>query len=322
MADPVEMPEYTFRLAGRLPDEIRLNVPDPVFDLSGPYHKNLSLRSIGGGTSIYDSEFLVLQGDGHETEEEATETGLIFRDYLTLALAGVGIAADFGDRAPRSGFTKAGLELFRADDGEPIRENALGLTVFETSLNPSFATISGKSVIGQSPVEFEDLFRRVAEEGTTLVERDRLAYDLFSSSFFEPSADGRLMLLMTAVEVIIELNPRPPSSVKHAEHLIDLTKKNMALEISERDSILGVLGWLSSESIGQAGRRMSNQRLVDKLYNGKKPESFFSEAYELRSRLVHGKDPFPTRAEVVSILPTLEGFVADLICLPHLASAI
>lgn len=43
------------------------------------------------------------------------------------------------------------------------------------------------------------------------------------------------------------------------------------------------------------------------------PELFFTRCYELRSRLVHGAHPRPTRDVIESHAPHLEQLVSDLL---------
>jgi hypothetical protein len=48
-------------------------------------------------------------------------------------------------------------------------------------------------------------------------------------------------------------------------------------------------------------------------YSGMAPVKFFDHCYQLRSRLVHGQQPFPTSDEVSEVVAQLEVFVSDLL---------
>lgn len=84
------------------------------------------------------------------------------------------------------------------------------------------------------------------------------------------------------------------------------------LKDDEIRSIDGTLQYLRNASIGQAGRKLAS-RLGARTYAGKNPESFFSECYDLRSALVHGGHPRPSRSEVDHLAAPLESFVGDLL---------
>lgn len=49
-------------------------------------------------------------------------------------------------------------------------------------------------------------------------------------------------------------------------------------------------------------------------YAGDEPAVFFTRCYALRSRLLHGHLPLPTRAEIDALASSLEVFVANLLC--------
>ena len=65
----------------------------------------------------------------------------------------------------------------------------------------------------------------------------------------------------------------------------------------DKESIVGSLRHLTNESLRQAGRRLATT-LGDRTYLRLEPKEFFVKCYDLRSRVVHGATPFPTREEV------------------------
>lgn len=149
-----------------------------------------------------------------------------------------------------------------------------------------------------------------------LDERWRLAFDLFSASFFQPSADGRLLMLMMAVETLLELRPRSEAAQNLVEQLIATTKASQITE-SERRSLSESLSWLMNESIGQAGRELAS-RLEPRTYMDLRPKKFFTQCYKLRSDLVHGKHPRPDRDRTDLHAAALELFVGDVLSGPLL----
>jgi hypothetical protein len=88
--------------------------------------------------------------------------------------------------------------------------------------------------------------------------------------------------------------------------------RDSGLPKSEIESITRSLGWLLDQSIGQAGRGLVTV-LGDRSYEGERPKEFFTKCYELRSSLVHGEYPRPTRQEVEARVGSLELFVRDLL---------
>ena len=48
-----------------------------------------------------------------------------------------------------------------------------------------------------------------------------LSFDLYSAPGFQSSTDARLIMLVMAVETLLDLKPRPESSRAHVEHLMN-----------------------------------------------------------------------------------------------------
>lgn len=65
----------------------------------------------------------------------------------------------------------------------------------------------------------------------------------------------------------------------------------------------------------KAGRELASS-LAEKRYRNMTPPKFFSACYDVRSKLVHGTHPRPSREEVGSLAANLELFVSDLLAEP------
>lgn len=140
---------------------------------------------------------------------------------------------------------------------------------------------------------------------------------LFNASFFQPTADSRFLVLVMAVEALIEPVSRSPEGLEHVDRLIEQTRA-ATLPGVDKDSMIGALQWLRRESINQAGKRLASMRLGGRLYSGRAAPEFFSYCYQLRSNLVHGNLPIPTFEEVGNVACILEVFVSDLLTSPIL----
>ena len=140
---------------------------------------------------------------------------------------------------------------------------------------------------------------------------EQTAYDLYSSAFSATTFDARFVVLMMALETLLEPEERAAEVVSHVDNLIEITTK-ARLPSDQRASLLGSLRYMRQESIGQAGRRLA-LRLGERRYMELEAPRFFTKCYELRSSLVHGSHPRPDRVLIESYLPHLEQLVADLL---------
>ena len=286
----------------------RLILDDPVEG------KEISLKPTGEGVLLSDTSDLVLLGRPFDTEDEAAEAARRWKGILQKSFCRVNIGADFGERAPESAFTTHGLKWLEGSSGERVLNDVHGISVFECEPPPRFAKIEiGELRVGGNAERLVSALVAAVEVDTAMGDREQLAYDLYSASFSESSADARLAMLMMAVETLIEPKPRPTAAREHVDRLIADTQAS-DLPKAEIDSVIGTLRWAREESIGQAGRKLAS-RLGDRRYMDESPEEFFRNCYTLRSRLFHGYFPRPTREEVGSRAVPLEQFVADLLSL-------
>jgi hypothetical protein len=113
---------------------------------------------------------------------------------------------------------------------------------------------------------------------------------------------------MVALESLIVREERQDSSTLFIESLIEIAANQ---ELDDRASIIGGLKELRYESIGRSGRKLV-ARLGDRQYNDLSSIKFFNYCYGLRSDLVHGNDPRPSRSEVDLAAAGLEVLLSDL----------
>ena len=273
---------------------------------------SIVLRTSQEGLPIRESDQLALVGSGYQTESEANASGSRLQDALMVALARVRVGADFGHRAAKGMFTSHGLTWVEEQIGQRVLKNIHGLMVFQSEPRPRFASTKFQITRGASPEVFMSAFTQAIAFQPQISERDLLAYTLFNASFFQPTADSRFLLLVMSIEALIEPALRSLTAQSHVESLIAQTKSSL-LPVEERDSILGSLRWLLRESINQAGKRLTTERLPGRVYVDKTASEFFSHCYQMRSNLVHGNLPVPTFEEVGGVAATLEVFVSDLL---------
>jgi hypothetical protein len=304
---------FCFRLPFTMSRTSLLGITDSRLDLLDHAGLRVWLTSTRNEPEpISEATELVVRGEGYETVEDAAHAGEHWRDVLSRAFARVHVAADFGDRKPFGTLTAAGEAMLAREQGVPIKSDMPGVTVFECHPDIRFASMRGEPTRRPSEAQSHQVIRAASEHKQPLTDVERIAFDLYSGSFFQPSADGRLLMLMMAIETMLDLGPRPDSSRAHVEALIHATRSNPDLNDSERSSLVSSLRWLLDESIGQAGRRLA-ATLEPRRYLNLPPVAFFNRCYKMRSALAHGRVPRPARGEVDYLAANLEVFVGDLL---------
>lgn len=310
------MSDYSFRIRlERSPsttadieaNSIEIPVPEDVPDLV--------LCALDEDAPLKDADAWILKGSGWPSEQAAIDAGERCKNALMVALAHLRIGADLGGRVAKEGMiTEVFKEKIEVETGRRALNDVLGLTVFESEPPPHFVKVGSPSVtVGIQEDKFTTVLAHLVQQPPALSGRESLSLELFLASFFQDTADARFLLLIMAVEALIEREDRPTDVVAHVDHLIDLTQSANDLPKSERDSLIGSLGNLKKQSLGQARRSLISSRLGDCTYQGESAVEFFERCYRARSELVHGNDPLPTQQDVDSLAATLEVLVSDLL---------
>ena len=202
----------------------------------------------------------------------------------------------------------------------PFRNDPNGLAAFEWNPDTQFVAVGAASAtVGKPGAVVLRALREAALRDIAMDPHQQLAFDLYSASGNLLNADARFVMLMMAVETLIPQTHRSADALGHVEYLIQETDEASELTDADRTSLIDSLEWLRYESIGKAGRTLA-MTLGERSYMNKltdwPPEdsvSFFTACYDMRSQLVHGRYPRPSRAEVDQRAAQLEQFVADLL---------
>lgn len=210
---------WSFRLRFNLGATSKLESAEPEWVLAPPEDgPPVELVPADGTGSLAEARRLALRGSGYGSEADAAEA---WRERLMLVFARVRVGADFGDRAAHSWFTEQGLAHF-----SEVRalNDVHGVMVFETDPPPVFLMMG--PITGQMSSPHARLEEAMAEValGPGLTLYRQVAYDLFSASFSQESADARFALLMMALEVLIDPRPRSEQVRAHVDLMILATR--------------------------------------------------------------------------------------------------
>jgi hypothetical protein len=316
-------PAYCFRIRMDLPRPSGLGIDARALTASVTDVGEVTLTSLDGNTLLSQAGTVVISGPRFGTKSEASDAAARVRSCLQVALARIGIGADFGDRRPHGeGMSAADRARILREQGKRYMNNVHGTQIYECDPPPTFVVappVPGFAVVSP-PGAFEKAFEAAAARPRQPSPSLEVAYDLFAASFFVTGqADARFLMLMMAVEAMLEFERRPPAILAHVENMIEATRKLEvpADEATHRKALLTALGYQRNESIRHAGRQLA-RTLGNRTYGrGETPETFFVSCYDLRSRLVHPSQqpprPLPPRDKLDQHAASLQGFVADLL---------
>jgi hypothetical protein len=309
------MTDYSFRVRVELAARCGIATAEAKIllaqDVSGA-----QIQLIGADEQpISSGNRLILKASGWPTRDEALAAGQLYADALMLACVRSRIGAEFWPRRGGGQFFASGLHVLEGALGRRVLNDTQGLMVFETEPPPKFVAWGGTAKLAMDLAAFQAQFQHLVARRPQLNERERLAVDLFNASFFEPASDTRLLVLMMAVEALIEREDRSLEAQQLLGGWEDAARASPFPQ-PERDSLAQALRGLRRESIGSAGRRLVTQRLGGQQFLGKSAAGFFDHCYALRSRLVHSDAERPRLDDVGPAAAQLEVFVSELITAP------
>lgn len=216
---------YTFRIRfNRSPTdaiecaENEIQLPSTTGGIS------VALRNTKPDQSIKEAEHLAIYGSGYPTAAEAQVASCSLEQALMVTLARIRVGADFGDRAAKGFFTPEGLKWMEQQHGQRILNNVHGIMTYESSPAPRFVLTNTKMLRGASTESFITFLKSAVASEISLTQQDRIAFNLFNASFFQPTADSRFLLLVMAIEALIEPAPRSTAAQQHVKDLIIATK--------------------------------------------------------------------------------------------------
>jgi hypothetical protein len=139
-----------------------------------------------------------------------------------------------------------------------------------------------------------------------------LAGEILSASYFDASDRSRLVTLITAVEALLEPQPRPAAAEQVVAKMMQIVEEG-GLDDGTRAAMSGSLQWLKRESIGQAGRALADRLLAGRVYEAQPPARFFTFCYEMRSSILHvGNVPVAIN-DFAKVCAAAHAFVCDLL---------
>lgn len=306
------MPTYSFRLRFDFLDSDRIEAAEPSLPLYTSNGHSLRLRSGRLDCPIRDFSTASVIGGPYPTPEAATSAANNAKLGLLIWGAREFVGLDLGLSGKRFTFTEYGLQLATGGFGRPLRNDTHGIDVFESVDDIAFVQMNVAARVGKSVSILEQVFSEGFERAEALSAREALALEIFASSFFDASMRSRFIAMITAVEALLEPAPRSALELTTVDMLEDLVR---SAEISDgtKQVFLSNLQWFKSESIGQAGRRLSAQLLGGRTYLGHPPARFFTKCYEARSRLIHSGELPPALGDLSNLFGEARKFVSQLL---------
>jgi hypothetical protein len=187
------------------------------------------------------------------------------------------LGLDFGDGILRTFLTDYGKRLYEKEFSRPIRNDCLGIDVYESQADLLFASANVNMALGKNADAFAEHICRQIEQPLALSDKQIIAAELYSASFFDVPFRSRFITLVTAIEAL--LVPQRRSDV--VQSFIDDVKKELKrqeIDDATKGALIGSLDWLRLDSIGQTGKRLCERLFLIRIMTVKALENSLSIA--------------------------------------------
>jgi hypothetical protein len=303
-----------FRLRFDLVEGHYLNSADEQVGLDlAPSGDVLTLRSGIAGAPIASQPTAAIVGGPYPSEQLAQEAAERVRDTILVWAVRRRFGVDVGGGCVRGGIlTDGGRAYFAKALGRPIRGDVQGIDVYPAEADTMFVRVGAQVGVGVGVDGFVAEFREIRAGAWQLSEKQRLAAELFSASFFDRVPRSRFITLVTVVEALLDAGRRSVDVQEFVDQARELAE---ALPKSEpsRQSLITGLERLRDESIGQAGRHLADRLLKDRSYDELPAAKFFTKCYGIRSQTVHRGVPEDPDIDFLTLGNSCQQFVGDLL---------
>jgi hypothetical protein len=265
--------------------------------------ETVTLHTLNREDKIDDAMALVLRGKRYSSFERAEQAGRKWRQHLMIAMARSGMGADFGS----------------VDDVESTEMGRPGLRVFEDDGSKILQLFAADVRVKQNLRSFLAGPLRAEHEKPYAPQSDthELAYSLVHAAHFESNPETVHVLLVTALEAIIDAKRQKRE--RGVQEIIGEFKTAVKQRFHESDPnrciLLNALGNIKKEGINECGQRVAGE-LLSENYLEESPADFFKTVYRQRNRIVHGyttEAGRPTRDELINRRLALFDFVLHLL---------
>lgn len=277
---------HKFRLMFSLVDSTYINTDDISICLQAD-SGSCTVTSYHG-KKINESSKLIVVGTGFNSTQEAYSKGQTIMNILRLYSLVYRTGVNLGNNMVNGGISNYFKDKIYKEIGIVALNEVNGLMAYEDEEHIKIASVSlGNGMLYKSLDGFKEIIESNYDK--TLVFSDKVvnAIDFYNLTMFTTTPRLKFLLLVIAIEALIETKRRASVAVEHVVALVKLTEDNLALSGSERSSMLGSLKYLKNQSISQSGRELVEEMLGEKIYNSKPASKFFTQCYNMRSSLVH-----------------------------------
>lgn len=306
------MSTFRFRYRFNIVHKGLITGDNEQYEFTLPNGKSASIQAIGPDKFSKANSFVILSG-GYSTEQEALDYGYKLKDAVLLYGTIFRVGVDVGKDKASGCWTKHVKDKIFDEHGINMIDDVHGVTAYSEEHPTSCISISATVLVNARDAGFfSKQICGLLSNGRILSDQLKLAMELMTSSFFEPSSKARFLTLVLAAESILSPEDRSDEVKIVVDELKTITK-NSNIKEHEKSSILGTLNWLYKDAISQSLKKMATLHLSDKSYEELNSDKFIQKCYEARSQLIHSGTVSEAKYNIGTLAANLELYMKDML---------
>lgn len=237
---------------------------------------------------IMDSDWLVMNARGFQSEHEARSFAARLKVAAEFASAAVRFGVDTGIDTPTSGFGRAVKELLLKEHDVIVRDNVHGIDVFEDDPRVRISSFAGNLTVRASPESFLTGLDQFFEATDRVTQKAREITLLLNYALMRTDPVAQIVFAFSAVEMLGQGQSWSEGQRALLASLAEQAKASPHISDAEREEVSAAI----SKGLHKLSLRQGVLRLLDELGLGhlRKP---WDDLYGQRSTLVHGLAPKP-----------------------------
>ncbi len=281
----MEVETYRARIRFRVAKQ--LNVADSKYPFKVAGQEAL-MQSPTEGTSIHDSEWLVINTRGFADDADARIFGRNLQASLHLASAVTRLGLDPGQDLPTSGLAQHVKQHIAEKTGAKVRDNVHGLDVFVDDPNVTIFNFQATGVVRVNPDPFLSLTAELHGVVEGMSEEARDIVLLLNFALMRPEPVAKIIFCISAVEMLGQEEHWSDAQKAMLKQLANSVQAIAVGSEQERSEVADAI----KRGLHRLSLRQGVLRLLDRL-NLSHLRRSWDAIYGERSRLVHGLAPVP-----------------------------
>lgn len=272
------------RLRFRLQKKIRIDANEHRLLIAG---REVVLTPPTTDLKIMDSEWLIMNGRGFASEDEARQFGNSLKTALEVSAVAARVGVDTGRNLATSGLGKIVKDAL-TQEGAHVRDNIHGVDVFRDHPNTSIFTINATGTVHAAPDPFLSDLDEIVQAAVAPSKRVADVVLLLNYALMRPEPVAQIVFAVSAVESLGQDEGWSKDQKLLLRELSAAAEQSATGTDAERHEVADAI----RKSLHRLTLRQGVFRLLDRL-GLQHLKKAWDDLYAERSTLVHGLAPQP-----------------------------